>query len=136
MVVVPTVLVNSPETVPAALLLNVAALLTVPVMVRKFSTSPVAETVTAPTIRLLLVSVPPLTLAPLLSCPALVVVPPVLVSSPEIVLPVLLLKVAELLTVPVTAPLLLKVAALVTFDVMDPVEANVSVPPLIVVAPR
>ena len=89
----------------------------------------------APGIVPVVVSDPPLTVAPPLSCPALVVVPAVLVSSPDTVPLALLLKVPELLTVPVTAPLLLKVAALVTFEVMDPVEASVSVPPLIVVAP-
>ena len=55
----------------------------------------------------------------------MIAVPAVWVSSPDTVPLALLLKVAELLTVPVTAPPLAKVLALVTFDMIEPVEANV-----------
>ena len=106
LVVVPAVLVNRPDTVPFALLLKVAALFTTPVMVALFSTSPVPEIATVPEIRLLLVTVPPLTVAPPLSCPSLVVVPAVLVSRPDTVPLALLLKVAALFTAPVMVRLL------------------------------
>src|SRR5947199_297446 len=77
--VAPAVLVSLHETVPPALLLNVEAFATVPVMVALLLTVP-PEIPTAPEIRLLLVRVPPLTLAPPLSCPSLTVVPAVFVS--------------------------------------------------------
>ena len=105
LVVVPAVLVNRPDTVPPALLLKVAALFTAPVMVAWLSTAPVPEIATVPRIRLLLVTVPPLTVAPALSRPPLVVVPAVLVNRPDIVPPALLLNVAALFTTPVMVTL-------------------------------
>src|ERR1700682_6495080 len=99
-VVVPAEFVSRPDTVPLTLLLNVAALLTAPVIVRLLLTVPVPVIPTVPEIRLLLVTVPPLTDAPPLSWPALVVVPAVLVSRPDTVPAALLLNVAALLTAP------------------------------------
>ena len=78
-------LVSSPDTVPLALLLKVAALFTAPVMVRSLLTVPVPEIVTVPEIKPLLWTVPPVTVAPPLSWPSLVVVPAVLVRSPDTV---------------------------------------------------
>src|SRR5262249_59967937 len=58
---------------------------------------------------LCVLGLPPTPPAPLLSCPALVVVPAVFVSRPETVPPALLLKVAALFTAPVIVALLLTV---------------------------
>src|SRR5260370_33890341 len=72
-----------------------------------------ALTVTATALPLT-VSSPPLTTAPRLSAPALEVVPEGLVSRPDTVLPTLLLKVPEVVNVPVMAALLDSKPALTT----------------------
>ena len=72
----------------------------------------VAELVSVPATRFVVLSVPPVMVAPPLRLPPFVVVPADCVSRPETVAPALLLKVSLVATVPAQAPLLLTVPVL------------------------